>query len=241
MLGKINMYLNKKEKHMGNIKLIALDMDGTLLNDDGVVTPYTHNVIQQALQQDIQVVLSTGRPLPLCTTFAKELQLTSFIITSNGAEIWTVQHELIERKRLEAKKIKELWEIGNERELHMWLVATNQLFVNAERPENFTDYEWLKIGYGNLEEETKRELLEQLSKKKDHEITNSSLTNIEVNQAGVNKANALHSICGKIGITMDEVMAAGDSLNDLKMIEQAGIGIAVENAQQLIIESADYV
>ncbi|HLR70392.1 MAG TPA: Cof-type HAD-IIB family hydrolase [Pseudogracilibacillus sp.] len=226
---------------MTNIKLIALDMDGTLLNDDGIVTSYTSHVIQRALQQEIQVVLSTGRPLPLCETYAEELQLTSYIITSNGAEIWTAKHELIEKHVLDAEKINALWEIGNKRRLHMWLVATDKVFRNAERPGNFTDYEWLKIGYGNLTETTKRELLQELNKKKDLEITNSSLTNIEINKEGVNKASALRSICNEIGITMDEVMAVGDSLNDLKMIEQAGLGIAVKNAQQLIREAADFV
>lgn len=226
---------------MAKIKLIALDMDGTLLNDDGVVTPYTHDVIQKALQQDVQVVLSTGRPLLMCSSYAEELQLTSYIITSNGAEIWTVDHKLIERHPLDARKVQALWELGNEKELHMWLVAADQVFRNAKRPEDFTNHEWLKMGYGNLTEPLKKYLLDQLKNEKELEITNSSLSNLEVNKSGVNKANAIQSICKRLGISMEEVMAVGDSLNDLKMIEQAGIGVAVENAQQLIIESANYV
>ena len=226
---------------MSKTKLIALDMDGTLLNDDGVVTSYTHDVIQQALKQGVEVVLSTGRPLSLCTTFSEELNLPSYIITSNGAEIWTVEHELIERHPIESKKIETLWQLGNERNLHMWLVATDQIFGNAGRPENFADHEWLKIGYGNLTEQTKAEMLHELRGFKNIEVTNSSLTNIEVNKSGINKAYAIETICKRMNITMDEVMAVGDSLNDLKMIERAGIGVAVKNAQQLIIESADFI
>ncbi|MEI3606433.1 Cof-type HAD-IIB family hydrolase [Pseudogracilibacillus sp. SE30717A] len=226
---------------MKKIKLIALDMDGTLLNDDGVVSPYTHDIIQQALAQGTEVVLSTGRPLPMCSTFAEELKLPSYIITSNGAEIWTVNHELIDRHPLEVEQIKRLWQLGYERNLHMWIVATDQVFVNRQRPENFEDHVWLKLGYGNLTEKVKRDLLSDLEHIEEIEITNSSLTNLEVNRAGVNKANAINFICKRLNISMEEVMAIGDSLNDLKMIEQAGIGVAVKNAQQLIIESADYV
>src|SRR5699024_2110437 len=221
------------------IKLIALDMDGTLLNDDGIVTQYTHDTIQKALHQGIEVVLSTGRPLSLCKGFAVELNLSSYIIASNGAEIWTVDGELIERHIMEPGKVQSLWELGEKRDLHMWLVSADNVF--SKRPEVFTNQEWLKLGYGGLTESEKMELRSVLEKDDTLEVTNSSMTNLEVNQKGINKANAIRSICGRLGIKMDQVMAAGDSLNDLKMIEQAGLGIAVKNAQQLILESADYV
>jgi|SRR5690625_2314228 len=227
---------------MKNVKLIALDMDGTLLNDEGIVTEYTKSVIEQALAKNIHVVLSTGRPLPLCYPFAEELNLSSYIISSNGAEIWTVQKELLERHTIDANLMEQLWDIGTEKDHHMWIVATEELFIDQNKPDNFQQYEWLKIGYGQLNEKEKRELIIELEKKDDLvEITNSSLTNIEVNKGGVNKAVAIESICKKINISMDEVLAAGDSLNDLKMIEQVGIGVAMENAQQVIKQSADYI
>lgn len=226
---------------MNKVKLIALDMDGTLLNDDGIVTEYTKRVIDKALQKNIKVVLSTGRPLQMCSSYADELELTSYIITSNGAEIWTDKHQLLERHTMDSNKIQDLWELGNANEFHMWLVATDELFVNRRRPESFHDYKWLKIGYGNLDEQAKRLLLQKLEKDSRIEITNSSLTNLEINKAGVNKARAIETICRKTGISVNEVMAIGDSLNDLKMIKEAGVGVAVANAQQLIIESADYV
>lgn len=225
---------------MKNVKLIALDMDGTLLNDDGIVSSYTKNVIEKALRQNIKVVLSTGRPLEMCASYADELELTSYIITSNGAEIWK-DGSLFERHTMDSRQMEKLWNLGDENDFHMWMVAANELFVNRKRPENFYAYEWLKIGYGNLDETAKDFLLTQLNEEPNIEVTNSSLSNIEINRAGVNKARAIQSICERIGISMEEVMACGDSLNDLKMLEQVGIGVAVENAQQLIIESADYV
>jgi len=227
---------------MSNIKLIALDMDGTLLNDDGIVTEYTKGVIEQALAQDIHVVLSTGRALPLCYPFAEELKLSSYIIASNGAEIWTVQKELLERHTIDASIIEYLWKVGVQKDHRMWLVAADEVFTGQKAPNNFHDYEWLKMGYGSLTEADKKDLLSEFEKKIDQiEVTNSSLTNLEVNKKGVHKAAAIRSICKRMNITMDEVLAAGDSVNDLKMIEQVGVGVAMANAQDIIKQAADYI
>lgn len=226
---------------MSNIRLIALDMDGTLLNDDGVITPYTKKVIQRALEKDIDIVLSTGRPLIMCTSFVEELSLTSYVITSNGAEIWTADGQLVERHTMDAAKIESLWKKGSGLNVHIWLIASEQIFVDQMVPAVFSDYEWLKIGFGRLTKEEKTTLLQSIKGDKELEISNSSPRNIEVNKVGIHKARAIQSICARLNIQMDEVMAIGDSLNDLKMIEQAGIGVAVENAQQKVIEAADFV
>src|SRR5699024_9567724 len=85
------------------------------------------------------------------------------------------------------------------------------------------------------------DLIEKLSYHKELELTNSMPYNVEINPAGVNKAAALEKVCDWMGITMNNVMAAGDSLNDIKMIEQAGTGVAMGNAQEAIKKVADYV
>src|SRR5699024_5960738 len=69
---------------MDNIKLIALDMDGTLLNSEDKVSDYTKNVIEKALANDVHVVLSTGRWLKSCYPYAEELKLDSNLVTGNG-------------------------------------------------------------------------------------------------------------------------------------------------------------
>lgn len=226
---------------MTSIKLIALDMDGTLLNDDGMITPYTQKVIEEVQEQGITVVLSTGRPLSMCTSFADQLSLNSYIITANGAEIWTADEQLLERHTMEAKKIKELWNIGHEQRVHMWLVATDAIFIDDAVPEDFSKYEWLKIGFGRLSLSEKELLWQSIKHDKSLEISNSSPRNIEVTKTGVHKANAIQSLCTRLEINMEEVMAIGDSLNDLKMIEQVGIEIAMKNAQQKVLEAADYI
>src|SRR5699024_4227052 len=131
--------------------LIAIDMDGTLLNDDGNVSPYTKKVIKRAQDEGIHIVLSTGRPLEMCISYAHDLQLSSYMITSNGAQIFTSEEQLLESHPIAAEKVEKLWRLGHERELLMWMVAADAIFVAGERPSNFSDYQWFKIGYGNLE------------------------------------------------------------------------------------------
>jgi len=226
---------------MSKIKLIALDMDGTLLNELDEVTDYTKDMIKQAQREGIHVVISTGRPLATCISYVSDLELSSYVITSNGAEIYTADEELIEQHTMHPEKMEQLWHIGNNRGLTMWMLASDAVFVQGRRPSDFSEHDWLKIGYDNLDEEDRLYVKEQLSRVQDLEVTNSTTTNFEVNEKGVNKAEGLRTLCKKLNITMDEVMAVGDSLNDFKMINEVGIGIAMGNAQEEILEIADYV
>src|SRR5699024_4895471 len=105
---------------MTTIKLIALDMDGTLLNDEEMVTDYTREVIHQAISQGVQVVLSTGRPLETCISYAEDLQLSSYLITSNGAEIFDKNQTLVEQHVMEPDIIEKMWSIAHEHNIDTW-------------------------------------------------------------------------------------------------------------------------
>lgn len=226
---------------MQQIKLVALDMDGTLLHDNNTVSAYTKSVINQALAQGVQIVLCTGRPLNMCYNYADELELTTYIVSCNGAEIWTVECELLERHPLEAEKVEMLWHLGNEQGLYMWSVATDRNFRKSSRPDDFNNHEWLKHGFGNLDTKAKSFLMEKLAYDKTIEVTNSSPNNLEVNRVGVNKAQAVKRLCELSNISLEEVMAVGDSMNDFKMLDQVGLGVAVKNAQQEILDVADVI
>lgn len=223
------------------IKLIALDMDGTLLKDNHEVSAPTKEVIKKALANDIHVVLSTGRSLDTCYPYAAALELTSYLVTANGGETYTMEKELLDQHLMPIEKIEKMWSLGEEVGVDIWMIATDGVYRNGSMPENFADHKWLKFGC-NTEDENKLErMIKELSHMEGLELTNSLPTNIEANPAGVSKAAALHFVCEKIGITMDEVMAVGDSLNDIKMIQEAGVGVAMGNAQEAIKNVADFV
>lgn len=227
---------------MAEIKLIALDMDGTLLNDDHEVTEENKQAIAKALDKGVHVVLSTGRSLSLCYDYAKDLNLTSYIIPTNGAEIYTMEKELLHRSTIEPEIMEKLYNIATQVDVGMWMISTESIFgaYRDDFPRDFSEHEWLKFGCYTTDQKKLDILVEEFSKFDGLELTNSLPTNIEVNAKDVSKARALRFVCEKIGITMENVMACGDSLNDIKMIQESGVGIAMANAQEAIKNVADY-
>lgn len=230
------MQTNEKKE----FKLIALDMDGTLLNDQQEISEENRAAIAKAQQQGVHVVLSTGRSLLTCREYAQSLQLSSYLITVNGSEIWDESGQLVERKLIDASHIEKMWNLTQEHKLNFWAVTTDKVWRD-EFPEDIASQEWLKFGYDIPDDALREEVLKQIAGISDFEISNSSLTNLEINALGINKAKGIMTVCDRLGISMDEVIAMGDSLNDMAMIEAAGCGIAMGNAQEAVKEAADWV
>jgi len=221
-----------------NIRLVALDMDGTLLNSEQKVTLRTKKAIKEALEQNVHVVLSTGRAFTKCYPYAKELELNSYLITANGGQVWTVEKELLKQNVLAPEQAEKMYRLGESIGVHMWMISSKRVFQN-EAPARFADYDWLKFGCASKDQKKLDQMIHELSFIEGLELTNSLPMNIEVNPKGVSKASALNFICNRTGMTMDQIMACGDSLNDMKMIQEAGIGVAMGNAQEAIIKAAD--
>ncbi|MCY8486462.1 phosphoglycolate phosphatase [Bacillus atrophaeus] len=223
-----------------DIKLIAIDMDGTLLNDEQLISEGNRQAIREAEDKGVYVVISTGRTLMTCRELAESLKLSSYLITANGSEIWDSEFNLVERQLLHTDHIQMMWDLKNKHNTNFWASTVDKVW-RGEFPESITDHEWLKFGFDIEDDDIRNEVLTELKKNKELEITNSSPTNIEVNALGINKAAALAKVSEKLGFTMENVMAMGDSLNDIAMIEKAGVGIAMGNAQDILKETADWV
>ncbi|AKL85527.1 MULTISPECIES: phosphoglycolate phosphatase [Bacillus] len=223
-----------------DIKLIAIDMDGTLLNDEQLISEGNRQAIREAEDKGVYVVISTGRTLMTCRELAESLKLSSYLITANGSEIWDSEFNLVERQLLHTDHIQMMWDLKNKHNTNFWASTVDKVW-RGEFPETITDHEWLKFGFDIEDDDIRNEVLTELKKNKELEITNSSPTNIEVNALGINKAAALAKVSEKLGFTMENVMAMGDSLNDIAMIEKAGVGIAMGNAQDIVKETADWV
>lgn len=229
--------MNKKES---NIKLIALDMDGTLLNENHQVTNENRQAIKQAEQKGIHVVLSTGRSLRTARDYVLSLELSSYLVTVNGGEIWGPNGELVEVNPVDTEQIKWMYELSKKHNAGFWVTSREEVWRN-NLPEDLFSQRWLKFGFEIEEDEIRERVLTELKAKDLFEISNSSPKNIEVNALGINKAKGLQKVCELLGITMENVMAIGDSLNDIAMITEAGLGIAMGNAQAVVKEAADDV
>ncbi len=224
-----------------DIRLIALDMDGTVLHTDHTISKENEQAIKQAKEQGVEVLFATGRNYNTCSSYATTLDFDmTYLITVNGAEIWTTSGELLEQTPLSNEAIAKYKQVYQAYHPWTWLVSTDQIWRN-ELPEPFEDHTWLKFGFDIVSDEDREQIIQDLAKEPSMELSNSTPTNIEINAAGVNKARAIERVCQRLGIEMNQVMAVGDSLNDIKMIQEAGFGVAMENAQEEVKAVADWV
>ncbi|MEB1807287.1 MAG: Cof-type HAD-IIB family hydrolase [Bacillaceae bacterium] len=223
-----------------DIKLIAIDMDGTLLNDRHEISEENRKAIKEAEQKGIHVVISTGRTRMTCDDLVNSLSLSSYLITVNGSEIWDEQGNLIERQLLDFSFVEHMYKLKQKHNTLCWAASVDNVW-REQFPEDFSSHEWMKFGFDIKDDQVRDVILNELKQNEALEISNSSPTNLEINASGVNKARAIEKVCERLGITMDNVMAMGDSLNDLAMIKDAGIGVAMGNAQPFVKESADWV
>jgi 5-amino-6-(5-phospho-D-ribitylamino)uracil phosphatase len=227
-------------KSDAEIKLIALDMDGTLLTNKHEISAANRQAIKEAREKGIIVVLSTGRSIRKVRKHMDSLELTSYLVTVNGSEIWDDKSELVERSIVKTDLMQWMWNLSQHHNTKFWAISTENNYFD-EMPVDIHEHEWLKFGF-NIEDDTiRKKIFFELQEKGEFELTNSTPKNIEVNPAGINKAKGLQIVCERLGIEMKNVMAVGDSLNDLAMIKEAGLGVAMGNGQDIVKRAADWV
>ncbi|MGF7047065.1 HAD superfamily hydrolase (TIGR01484 family) [Paenibacillus sp. DS2015] len=223
-------------------KLLALDMDGTLLRDDHEISPETVIWIKKAVEHGIHVCLSTGRGFASALPYGEQLGLSTPMVTVNGSEVWKAPHDLYRRSYMDVQLVKDMYDIGIRKNSWFWAYSVDTVY-NKEHwiQKPIENEQWLKFGYHTEDHDVRHEILMELQNMGGLEITNSSPFNLEINPQGVNKATGILEVCRLLGIEMSEVIAVGDSMNDLAVIQQAGLGVAMGNAQQVVKDEADVV
>jgi len=226
---------------MKRYRMIALDMDGTLLNENSEISQANLQAIHDSLEAGLIVCLSTGRGIVSASPYAEQIGEELPIVTANGSEVWVNRHHLHSRIEMDAALVMDLREWALEHDIWYWGTASDKVYNRDSWCDDPYAVSWLKFGFYTEDEE----LLALLRRKAEaldcFEITNSHPANLEFNPRGVNKASGLRQVCDLYGFTMSEVIAIGDSLNDMAMIRAAGLGVAMGNAQDVVKHHADLV
>ncbi|MDQ0190790.1 HAD family phosphatase [Alicyclobacillus cycloheptanicus] len=226
---------------MENWRLIALDMDGTLIRRDETISDENRKWIQKAREAGIEVTLATGRYIEgIVRSLASELGLSLPLVTVNGGEVWGMDGELLLRKTMPGTEVLELHQLAVEHGAHFWGRTTRQL-INDQLPPDAERADWLKFGFYSEDAHVMRALWGRLQGDDRFELTNSGSMNIEINPKGVTKAAGLQLVCDRYGINPSQVITMGDSMNDISMLRWAGLGIAMGNAQDVVKAAADAV
>lgn len=216
-------------------------MDGTLLNEEKQVSPANREAIYAALEAGVTVIFSTGRGVQSALPYAEELKLETPIVSVNGSEVWKAPHDLLKRTLLDLDLVKRMYDLAIEHDTWYWAYSVEGMYNRDNWAEDITKPEWLKFGFYTENKESLEIIRGELARWGELEITNSHPDNLELNPKGISKASGIEEVCKLLGIEMSQVIAMGDSENDIAMIRAAGLGVAMGNAQDGVKRIADLV
>ncbi|WP_084783484.1 Cof-type HAD-IIB family hydrolase [Paenibacillus sp. FJAT-26967] len=226
---------------MGQYKLVALDMDGTLLTEEKTVSDANREAIYAALDAGVTVIFSTGRGVQTALPYAVELELQTPIVSVNGSEVWKAPNQLLKRTLLDLDLVQRMYDLAIEHDTWYWAYSVEGMYNRDKWADDITKPEWLKFGFYTENNESLEIIRGELASWGVLEITNSHPNNLELNPKGVSKASGIEEVCKLLGIQMSEVIAMGDSENDIAMIRAAGLGVAMGNAQEGVKRIADLI
>ncbi|MDQ0897785.1 MULTISPECIES: Cof-type HAD-IIB family hydrolase [unclassified Paenibacillus] len=226
---------------MSEYKLLALDMDGTLLTDDKQVTEETKKWIWKAVDHGVTVMFATGRGMQTVSSFWQELELDSPMVLLNGAEIWEGPNQLMARTHLPRETVRRLHELALREDAHYWGYSVESLSGQGNWSEELFEMDWMKFGMKHDDLGVVARIREELLSWGELEITSSAPVNVEISVKGITKESGVREVCRLLGIEMAQVLAVGDSENDISMLRSAGLGVAMGNAEEQVKAIADAV
>jgi len=250
-------------------RLIACDIDGTLIRSDFRISDFTKEKIHRAMDRNVHFILATGRIYGSARVYARQLDLSAPIITCNGGVIKDLKTgEKLYSKPIDKDLCKEIFKILDEgkRYFHFYgeenfyserLIFDSQRMnqwnmtlpeedripiFEVEDPYSVPDRDPIyKILFHAVEPEERKFYSDLFSNMPGVTLSSSWKNNFELCGENVNKATAVDSYAASLGIGQREVIAFGDNDNDIDMISYAGLGVAVANATPGLLRVADFV
>ncbi|MFT8329252.1 MAG: Cof-type HAD-IIB family hydrolase [Oenococcus oeni] len=246
------------------IKLIALDLDNTLLNADSEISSRNREVLKLLHNKGLKVVLTTGRPIKGILPFIDQLELKQpedYSINFNGGVIQNnLSKKIISSKFLTKEDIVPINDLANQMRFPLDGVAIDRAYSIIDirksgyqsfigKLMDFTDLSFHDLPadehYYKFISQTDPEQVAKIQEKAadypTFTIVKSRPNLLEFLPKGVNKSFGLGQLIKHFGWTFDNVMAFGDEENDLPMIKSAGIGVAMGNAIKEVKEAAQAV
>ena len=246
---------------MPDIKIIALDLDGTLLNSRKELTEGCLSALERAAAKGIEIVPTTGRFFDAMPAAVRELPFLHYAITINGAQVYDIRcgcavssTEIPWQRAIEIMEIMDGYPILYDCFMDNWGWMTRDFW---ERVEDYTSnphyikmlrelrkpvpelkahlrqvqHDVQKTQFFTRDAALRQRLLKELpAMLPDIAVTTSLSENVELNHKNAHKGVALRQLAEYLGVPMSATMACGDGLNDLTMLRDAGLGVAMANA-----------
>ena len=249
-----------------NYKILVLDLDGTLTNKKKVITSKTKETLKLAMQKGVIVVLASGRPTYGIVPLAEEIELAKFggyILSFNGGTIinWATK-EVIFEKLLDRKMISPSYDMANKHGVDIISYINKDIITEGEnnkyidyeaflnkmpvrKVDSFTDEitgsvnKCLIVGDENILVNVETIMKDAYGDEMN--VYRSEPFFLELVPHGIDKAASLSLLLEKLSLSKDDMIACGDGYNDLSMIQFAGLGVAMSNANDTVKEAANYI
>lgn len=254
---------------MRNLKVIAMDMDGTLLTSDQEILPYTKDVLMQLQKQGVSLVLASGRDIDSLQRIGEKLDLSAYpqngYICLNGLEIYDAKgNQLHQEEKLQYSDAYILSTIAKKHSIDMILFFKDNLYIMDFGQTGITDHHFMNSKKYKIKDIKDIPVSEFKDLRKVAFIQEPSLINavipilqveyhhqfdickvepewVEINPYGMNKGTALMKYTQIKNISTDHVLAFGNGENDIEMLKVAGTGVAMNNSFDNVKKAADYV
>lgn len=247
-------------------KLIAIDMDGTLLREDKSVSERTKNAIKLAKEKGVYVVIATGRPIDGVSRYLEELDMlgeNDYVLSYNGGLVLkTKSREVVSKTALTGADLHYLHNLSKElgvnihafSEVHGLMTPKNSKYTEVEANINgikiaINDYSDIEDDHSIIkvmmidEPEVLQKAIDNLPKEvyEKYTVVRSAPFFLEFLNKKVNKGTGVELLAKHLNIKQEEIMTFGDAGNDLDMIVYAGMGVAMANAFDEVKEAANYI
>ena len=241
-------------------RLIASDIDGTLASESGAVSPRNLRAIARLRELGIPFILATGRSPAAMGSFLPLVEPQTPIIGFNGAVVARASGEVLFEQRLSVERSRRILELGWELAPAIIVWDGDRMFTNRRNADidRYQEFSGITVTL------TDREALERIPASKliwfdssggigkiidalrdvdttGFEYFTSHAFFLEFVAEGVSKGRALGEVAALLGVNREEVIAVGDGMNDLSMLEYAGLGVAMGNANEKLKAAADLV
>ncbi|BCK00459.1 Cof-type HAD-IIB family hydrolase [Anaerocolumna chitinilytica] len=247
-------------------EILVLDIDGTLTNSQKEISPKTYRSIMAIQERGHSVVLASGRPTPGILPLAKKLKLSEYngyILSYNGAKVMNCKDgEVIFQQALNREYLPDLHLAAMKNNVGMISYEGDCVITDSKidkymelearingipikQVQDFISYVQFDINkclmtgdpdvLKEMEPELKNKFIDNLS------IYRSEPFFLEIMPKNIDKAYSLGKLLDYLGLSKEQMISCGDGYNDISMIEYAGMGVAMANAQDAVKNKANYI
>ena len=253
------------------IDMIAMDLDGTILNNESHLSPYMRRALDYAVSRGVHLVISSGRPFEALPEEVTGIDGIEYAIVSNGAAVYRISTgEAIRSLTIDPAAVQKVLGLARDAGLFVETFIAGRPYAQADyladpakfgaAPKRISYLQRTRHPVQDIFAFTEAhahelESLDIVVRSKDSRasiwhaaaqipnvyVTSSTMSLVEVSAAGSGKGNAVRWLADTLHVSRRNVVSCGNAENDIDMLEAAGIAVAVANSPASVQSSADFV